>query len=136
MNTNFTIRELATWITGLIDSAKKDEQFLVNWFKPTEDSPISIVGGWLGGNYPGVNADLFCESKASPGYIMSVKIILNEGPYAYTDFEMLSMPTEVNGEVDDTCQMLEWEDDSERIATFFWGEWQRMQETWECGGYR
>jgi hypothetical protein len=136
MNTNFTIRELATWITGLIDSAKKDEQFLVNWFKPTEDSTISIVGGWLGGNYPGVNADLFCESKSSPGYIMSVKIILNEGPYAYTDYEMLSMPTEVNGEVDDTCQMLEWNDDPEQIATFFWGEWQRMQETCECGGYR
>ena len=135
MNTNFTIRELATWIAGLIDSAKKDEQFLVNWFKPTEDSPISIVGGWLGGNYPGVNSDLFCESKSSPGFIMSVKIIQNEGPYAYTDFEMLSMPTEVNGEVDDTCQMLEWEDDPEAIATFFWGEWQRVQETWECGGY-
>lgn len=136
MNTNFTINELATWIADLIDFAKKDEQFLVNWFKPTEDSAISIVGGWLGGNYPGVNADLFCESKSSPGYIMSVKIILNEGPYAYTDYEMLSMPTEVNGEVDDTCQMLEWNDDPEQIATFFWGEWQRMHETCECGGYR
>ena len=135
MNTNFTIRELAGWIASLIDYAKKDEQFLVSRFKPTENSPISIVGGWLGGNYPGVNADLFCESKSSHGFIMSVKIIQNEGPYAYTDFEMLSMPTEVNGEVDDTCQMLEWEDDPEQIATFFWGEWRRMMETWECGGY-
>ena len=136
MNTNFTIRELAGWIASLIDSAKKGEQFLVNWFKPTENSPISIVGGWLGGNYPGVNADLFCESKSSPGYIMSVKISLNEGHYAYTDFEMLDMPTEVTGEVDDTCQMLEWNDDPEQIATFFWGEWQRMSEAFECGGYR
>jgi hypothetical protein len=135
MNTNFTIRELADWIAGLIDSAKKDEQFLVNWFKPTESLPISIVGGWLGGNYPGVNDDLFCSSKSSQEYIMCIKIIQNEGPYAYTDFEMLSMPTEVAGEVDDTCQLLEWNDDPEQIATFFWGEWMRMYETWECGGY-
>lgn len=135
MNNTFNIKELAGWIAGLIESAKNDEQFLVNWFKPTENSPISVVGGWLGGNYPGVNADLFCESKSNPGHIMSVKIIQNEGPYAYTDYEMLSMPTEVTGEVDDTCQMLEWNDDPEQIATFFWGEWQRMQETFECGGY-
>ena len=98
-------------------------------------SRLHDVGGWLGGNYPGVNADLFCESKSSPGYIMSIKIIQNEGPYAYTDFEMLSMPTEVEGEVDDTCQLLEWEDDPEQIAIFFWGEWIRMMETLECGGY-
>ena len=135
MNTNFTINELATWIGGLQDSAKNDESFSVAWFKPTENSPISIVGGWLGGNYPGVNADLFCESKSNPGYIMSVKIIENKGPYAYADFEILDMPIEVNDEVDDTCQMLEWEDDPEAIATFFLGEWQRMMETWECGGY-
>ena len=135
MNTNFTINELAGWIADMIDYAKKDEQFLVSWFKPTENSPISIVGGWLSGNYPGVNADLFCESKTSPGYIMSVKIIENKGPYAYADFEILDMPVEVNGEVDDTCFLLERDEDPACIATFFWGEWQRMMETWECGGY-
>jgi hypothetical protein len=136
MNTNFTINELATWIADLIDFAKNDNILSVAWFKPTENSPIAIVGGWLGGNYPGVNADLFCESKSDPGYIMSVKLIQNEGLYACPDFEMLCMPTEVDGEVDDTCLMLEWEDDPEQIATFLCGEWQRMQETCECGGYR
>ena len=135
MINTFTKDALAGWVNGLIQAAKEDEQSSVSWFIPTKDSPISIVGGWLGGNYPGVNDDLFCVSKSNPEYIMCIKIIQNKSPYAYTDFEMLSMPTEVTGEVDDTCQLLEWNDDPEQIATFFWGEWQRMQETWECGGY-
>lgn len=136
MNTNFTINELTAWIGGLQDAAKNDENFSVAWFKPTKDSPIAIIGGWLGGNCPEENADLFCESKSNPGYIMSVKIIENKGPYAYADFEILDMPIEVSGEVDDTCFLLEWDEDPSCIAIFFWGEWQRMMETWECGGYR
>ena len=134
MNTNFTIDELTTWIADLMTSAKNDESFPATWFKPTEDSPIAIVGGWMNGFSPR-DTDLFCMSKSEPTFAMCVKIIENKEHYAYPDFATLSMPVEVSGEVDDTCQILEWEDDPEAFATFFWGEWQRMLETWECGGY-
>jgi hypothetical protein len=135
MNTSFTTKELAMWIAGLQVSAEKDEQFLVDWFPSTKDSPVSIIGGWQGGNYPGVNADLFCTSKKNPDQIMCIKIIINKGPYAYADFECLDMPIDTSGEVDNTCLMLEWDDDPERVATFFWGEWLRMSEAYECGEY-
>lgn len=135
MNKNFTTKDLACWIAGLQESAKKDEQFLVDWFKPTENSPIAIIGGWQGGNYPDVNDDLFCTSKSSPEHIMCVKIIVNKGPYAYADFEVLDMPVDMAGEVDDTCLMLEWDDKPELIANFFMTEWERISEAYELGVY-
>jgi hypothetical protein len=135
MNTNFTTKELAQWVELLKDIAEQDFECAVTWFKPTQASPISIVGGWQGGNYPGVNDDLFCTSKKHPDQIMCIKIIINPTPNNFADFETLKMPVDIRGDVDDTCLMLEWDDDSERVATFFLGEWIRMMETWECGGY-
>ena len=129
MNKTFTKEQLASWIAGLQEAAKNDEQFLVDWFKRTKESPFSIVGGWMDGFAP-KEADLFCQSKSSPTYCMCVKIIVNEGPYAYCDFETLNMPyDEETGEVDDNCFALEWRDDPAKVAEFFMIEWEQLMDS-------
>lgn len=128
------VKELAAWIEDLQYLAKKDENFLVSWFKPTEDSPISIVGGWMNGFDP-ADADLFCLSKTNNTYGMSVKIVVNHGPYAYCDFEVLDMPVLHNDEVDDTMLTLEWDDNPAAVASFFAGEWERIMEAYRNGVY-
>ena len=106
MNKMFTKEALAGWIKGLKQAAQEDEQFSVSWFIPTKESAFSIVGGWSEGFDPS-QADLFCQSKSNPTYCMCIKIIVNEGPYAYCDFEILDMPTLEDGEVDDNCIALD-----------------------------
>lgn len=129
MNKMFTKEALAGWIKGLQQAAKEDEQFSVSWFIPTKEEPFSIVGGWLGGFAPS-EADLFCQSKSEPTYAMCIKIIVNEGPYAYCDFETLDMPmSEETGEVDDNCITLEWKDDPAKVAEFFMIEWEQLMDT-------
>lgn len=131
MNKTFTKEQLTSWIVGLQEAAKNDEQFLVDWFKRTKEEPFSIVGGWLETGFDPSNQDCFCISKSNPKYAMAVKIIVNEGPYAYCDFEILNMPMDVNNpeEVDDTCLILEWDDNPAAIADFFYGEWERLLAT-------
>lgn len=131
MNTRFTLEELSAWIRSLIDAAKNDDAALVYWFGPTKNCPISIVGGWQQGEHTEENRDLFCVSPSNPSYSMRVKIVTNEGPYAYTDFDMLNMPVDSNGEVEDTCVILEWYDynHTDNIASFFKSEWERLAET-------
>lgn len=128
MNKTFTKEQLTTWIADLQKAAKNDEQFLVDWFKRTKESPFSIVGGWLGGFAPS-EADLFCQSKSEPTYCMCIKIIVNEGNYAYCDFETLDMPMTEDGEVDDNCIALEWKDDPAKVAEFFMIEWEQLMDT-------
>lgn len=128
MNKTFTIGQLVTWVESLKAAAKNDEQFLVDWFIPTMESPFSIVGGWLEGFDPS-QADLFCQSKSNPTYCMCIKIIVNEGPYAYCDFETLDMPMSEDGEVDDNCFALEWDENPEAIANFFMIEWEQLMDT-------
>ena len=128
MNKTFTKEQLTSWIAGLQEAAKNDEQFLVDWFKRTKDSPFSIVGGWMDGFAP-KEADLFCQSKSSPTFCMCVKIIVNKGPYAYCDFETLDMPMSEDGEVDDNCIALEWNDDPAKVAEFFMIEWEQLMDT-------
>lgn len=128
MNKTFTKEQLTSWIAGLQEAAKNDEQFLVDWFKRTKESPFSIVGGWMDGFAP-KEADLFCQSKSSPTFCMCVKIIVNEGPYAYCDFETLDMPMSEDGEVDDNCIALEWKDDPAKVAEFFMIEWEQLMDT-------
>lgn len=130
MNTTFTKEQLTGWIKGLQEAAKNDERFLVDWFKPTMNSEFSIVGGWLDGFNPN-EADLFCQSKSEPTYCMCVKIIVNEGHYAYCDFETLDMPMSEDGEVDDNCIALEWKDDPAKAAEFFMIEWEQLMDTLE-----
>ena len=128
MNKTFTKEQLTKWVADLQTAAKTDEQFLVDWFKRTKESPFSIVGGWMDGFNPN-EADLFCQSKSSPTFCMCVKIIVNEGPYAYCDFETLDMPMSEDGEVDDNCIALEWNDDPAKVAEFFMIEWEQLMDT-------
>jgi hypothetical protein len=128
MNKTFTKEQLTSWITDLQEAAKNDEQFLVDWFKRTKECPFSIIGGWMDGFNPN-EADLFCQSKSNPTYAMCIKICVNKGPYAYTDFEMLDMPMTEDGEVDDNCIALEWGDDPAKVAEFFMIEWEQLMDT-------
>jgi hypothetical protein len=119
------LNKLVEWLESLKEAARDDESFSIAWFKPTENDPFSIIGGWMEGfseNYSG----LLCISKSNPQYAMCVKIAVNEGPYAYTDFELMNMPVNAEGEVDDTCIALEYDDDSESLAQFFLIELERI----------
>jgi hypothetical protein len=114
----FKAEDLVTWLQGLIDAAKNDESFSVAWFKPTKNDPYSIVGGWM----PGFTDSVYhfpCVSKSNPDYAMCVKVIVNEGPYAYCDFETLDMPLNPNGYVHDTCIVLEYDDDLLGLAQYY-----------------
>ena len=128
MKTNFTIEQLAAWVRSLIEDAKNDEQFSVAWFEGTKKEPFSIVGGWMEG-FSEDYSDLLCISKSNPTYAMCVKIVVNEGPYAYTDFEVMNMPFDPEtNKVDDTCIALEREEDYEAMALFFLNEWERIMK--------
>jgi hypothetical protein len=60
---------------------------------------------------------------------MCVKIAINDGPFAYTDYEIMNMPyDEESGNVDDTEVALEWDDDSESLATWLLTEWERIMK--------
>ena len=127
-----TIESLTKWIANLKEAAKKDEQFSIAWFGDTKDEPFSIIGGWLDG-FSEEYSDIFCMSKSNPTYAMCIKIAVNEGPYSYTDFEIMDMPVDpATEEVDDTCIPLEWDDDPEYAAQFFLSEWERVMK--EYGG--
>ncbi len=128
MNTTFTKESLAAWIGDLMEAAKDDYSFSIAWFKGTENSPFSIIGGWMPG-FSEDYSDIFCISKSEPKYAMSIKIAVNNGnngPYAYTDYEVMDMPTDKFGEVDDTCVPLEWDDNPDVVADFYLTEWERI----------
>ena len=132
MDTKNMTTALVGWIKGLQQAAKEDEQFSVSWFLPTKEQPMAIVGGWSDG-YDPADADLFCLSKSNPTFGMCIKVVVNEGPYAYCDFETLNMPMEPNGEVDDTTLTLEWEDNPEVLAKFYIHEWERLMKDNDFG---
>lgn len=119
------IEKLADWLRVLIESAKKDEQFSIAWFKETENDPFSIIGGWMEG-FSEDYGDVLCISKGDPSYAMCVKIAVNEGPYAYTDFEIMNMPVTSEGDVDDTCIALDYDEDTTSLAQFLASEWERI----------
>lgn len=122
-----TIKNLAAWIEDIKEAAKDDNCFSIAWFKETEQSPFSIVGGWMKGDFENYS-DIFCVSKSEPKYVLAIKIAVNEGPYAYTDFDAMNMPLDENDEVDDTCIPLEWDDSAEAAAQFFLHEWERIMK--------
>lgn len=130
MNTS-KIKELTAWLKGLRDTAINDEAISISWFSGTKNEKFSIIGGWADG-FAESYKDLLCLSAADPCYAMCVKIAVNDGPYAYTDFELMSMP-EKDGVVDDTNIALELNDDFEGLATWLYGEWERiMSEYKDC----
>lgn len=126
MTTKFTKEQLAEWIADIKEAAKDDHAFSIAWFKPTENQPFSIIAGWQDMFDKEDYSDVFCCSKSNPKYVMCVKIAENEGPYAYTDFDAMNMPTDSFGNVDDTCVPLEWDDRPECAAEFFMHEWERI----------
>jgi hypothetical protein len=129
MDIKFTKEQLTAWIEDIKRAAKEDESFSIAWFKGTENEPLSIIAGWAEcfAENSEVN-DLFCCSKSNPKYVMCIKVAENEGPYSYTDYEIMNMPYDEEGNVDDTEQMLEWEDNPEDLATWLLGEWERIME--------
>jgi hypothetical protein len=127
MNRETMLKDLAEWIKGLKESAKNDETFDISWFNGTKDKPFSIIAGWEGG-FAEYFSDIMCGSKSAPYYALCIKVAVNEGPYAYTDFELMNMPTDKEGNIDDTCVALEWEDDPEEGAQFFLSQWERIIE--------
>ena len=130
-NRTETLKNLASWIRDLKEAAKDDYSFSIAWFVPTTNSPFSIIGGWMDGFDPEYS-DIFCISKSNPKYVMAVKIAINDGPYAYTDFEIMNMPYDPEtGDVDNTCIPLEWDDNPDCAAEFFLGEWERIMETYK-----
>lgn len=130
MSTKHTIKDLANWIRALINAAAEDKTFDVAWFNGTNTAPFSIVGGWIESGFAAEDIDIFCISKSRPKYAMAIKIVVNDGPYAYCDFETLNMPMDINSpdEVDDTLFILEWSTNPEALAQFFYGEWERITE--------
>lgn len=132
MNTNSIITDkkvkaLTDWIDDLKKAAENDESFDIAWFKDTENEPLSIIGGWLEG-FSEDYSDLLYISKSNPKYAMCIKIANNEGPYLYTDFEMMNMPIDKNGEVDANCIALERTDSSEELARLYLIEWERLMK--------
>ena len=123
--TNQQVLALAEWLSDLIEAAKDDESFCIAWFKETENAPFSIIGGWMEG-FSDQYDDVLCISKSNPTYATCVKIVINEGPYAYTDFEIMNMPVNPEGDVDDTCIALDYDEDVEGLAQFLWCEWERI----------
>lgn len=124
------LKKLTEWIEDLKEAAKDDNCFSIAWFKETENEPFSIIGGWMEG-FSEDYSDLICVSKSNPKYAMCVKIAVNEGPYAYTDFEVMNMPLNKEGDVDDTCIALEYDDDAESLATFLLTELDRITKEHE-----
>lgn len=125
------LKNLTAWVEDLIQMAKNDESFLVSWFKGTENEPFSIVGGWSEG-FSEDYSDILYMSKSNPEYAMCIKVIKNEGPYAYCDYDSLNCPISEDGEDDDTCIAIELDEDPEAIALFYLNEWERI--TKEYGG--
>ena len=129
MDRKAIIKKLAAWLDDLKYFAEQDEALSISWFSETEDSPFSIIGGWSEDPLTQYCADIMCSSKSNPDYTMSVKIAINEGPYAYTDFDIMNMPyEEETGDVDDTCISLEWDDDTESLAEWLFCNWERIME--------
>ncbi len=132
MTIKFTKEQLAAWIEDIKEAAKDDTTFSIAWFDGTKNAPLSIIAGWQEyfTDNSGV-ADLFCCSKSQPKYVMCIKIAENEGPYAYTDYEIMNMPWDKeSGEVENTEVMLEWSDPADYVAEFFMHEWERLMDTY------
>ncbi len=132
MTINFTKEQLAAWIEDIKEAAKDDTCFSIAWFEGTEKAPLAIIAGWM--EYFADNSevdDIFCCSKSQPKYVMCIKIAENDGPYAYTDYEIMNMPYDrESGDVDNTEVMLEWDDPADYAAEFFMHEWERLMDTY------
>lgn len=128
MEKTFTKDQLIDWIEAIRQAAREDESFCIAWFKPTESFPFAIIAGWHElDEFEGEDSFGFCRSKSQPKYVMAIKIAENEGPYAYTDYEIMNMPWDrETGDVDNTEIFLEWDDPVDYMADHFRAEWIRL----------
>lgn len=121
-----TVQEITTWLKEI--TANPAEDIAIFWFNKTKHSPLSIIGGWCGG-FSEEYKDLLYLSEEDPTYALCVKIVLNQGPYAYTDFELMDMSTNDEGDIEDTLIAIQRDDDDlEALAKFLFGEWQRLTQ--------
>ena len=128
MEKTFTREQLIDWIKGIRKAAKDDESFSIAWFEPTKTYPFAIIAGWQELDEP-EGEDSFCRSKSQPKYVMAIKVAENDGPYAYTDYEIMNMPWDsYSGDVDDTEVFLEWDDPVDYMADHFIAEWRRVMK--------
>lgn len=126
---NVTIKNLAAWITDIKEAAKDDTDNSIFWFLPTGGAPFTIIAGWqkmFSAQDLFNNSDLFCCSKSCPEYAMCIKVVDNKQNAVYLDFDSVNMPLDKNGNVDNTCVPLEWDDVPEIVAEFFLHEWERI----------
>ena len=130
MTIKFTKEQLTEWIENIKLLAEGDHELSIAWFKETKNAPLAIIAGWQECFSDNSEVDdLFCCSKSQPKYCMCIKIAENDGPYAYTDYEIMNMPIDSkSGEVENTEVMLEWNDPADYAAEFFMHEWERLME--------
>jgi hypothetical protein len=133
MNIKFTKEALIEWIENIKEAARNDELFSIAWFKGTEKEPISIIAGWAEWFSDESESDnRFCVSKSNPRYIMCIKIAENEGPYLYTDYEVMNMPyNRETDEVDNTEILLEWDDPADYAAEYFMQEYETITKEYD-----
>ena len=90
---DFTKADLTEFIKTVHSEGLADAAGAIWWFKPTKDKRLAIIGGWTGSfDADQIGADDLLESKTSPSYCFGVKIAINEGPYAYTEYDLMNMP--------------------------------------------
>lgn len=123
---NKKLNRLADWIDELRERAERDEDFAYSIFEDLEkDLPFAIVGGWSEG-FSEEYSDVLYISKSCPNYAMCIKIGVNDGPWLYTDYDLLNMPVDDSGEVEDTNIALERDDVSIAAAEFYLRELYRL----------
>ena len=119
---------LVAWLEELIAAGKADENFSISWFDETKNEKFAIIGGWLDGFDP-TDADIFIMSKRNPCYSLCVKIAVNQGPYAYTDYELMDMPYDDEADTaEDTEVFLDRESDVASLAAWLLMEWERISK--------
>lgn len=127
-----TTENLATWIGDVINnSAKNDEDISIIWFGPTVTKKYCIVAGWqkMFNEEQSVRlSGTLCISKSRPEYVMCIKVAETPEAGSSNDFESMVMPNDLDGEIDNTCIPLEWEDMPECLAEFFIMEWERIMK--------
>lgn len=122
----FTQEALIEWLNSLVKAGEADEDFSIDWFGETENEKFAIIGGWLGGFDPG-DSDIFVMSKRNPGYSLCVKIVINGGLYAYTDYDLMDMPYDDEADTaEDTEVFLEHDLDVAGLAAWLLSEWERI----------
>lgn len=120
--------EVTDWVNNLRDIAERDESIAYSIYRPDFcRGEFAIVGGWMEG-FGAEQADFLYISESDPRYAMCIKVVVDDGPWAFAEFETLNMPIGEDGEVDDTCIALERDDDSESIALFYLNEIDRISK--------